>query len=121
MDINLKNKIERFLNSLKIENLEILDYVCIENVDSEYAYESIYDQLWDSGAFDIEIKDYVSAMGYLLEHDASLMDSLILASALGHDLQHLNSKDLASMLASKNAKDDLYHAKYEINNFFINL
>jgi intracellular sulfur oxidation DsrE/DsrF family protein len=121
METTLKNKIETFLKSLNIDNLEIMDYVDIEEIDMNNAYESIYDMLEEKNAFDIEIIYYSHAIEYLKEHDNSLNESLNLAAQLCFEVQNLNSEVLASLLASQNARTDFYDKETDIDNFFNSL
>jgi hypothetical protein len=121
METTLKTQIETFLKSLNIDNLEIMDYVDIEEIDLNNAYESIFGQLDDSGAFNIEIVYYSNAMEYLSENDNSLNESLNLAAELCYEVQNLNSEILASLLASQNVRNDFYEKEKKITNFFNSL
>ena len=121
METTLKTQIEEFLKSLNIENLEIMDYVDIEEIDINNAFESIYGQIDDAGGFNVEIIYYYNAMEYLKEHDNSLNESLNLAMLMNYDLENLNSEVLASLLASENARNDFQDKQKEITNFFNSL
>jgi hypothetical protein len=121
METTLKNKIETFLKSLNIDNLEIMDYVDIEEIDLSNAFDSIYGQIDDAGGFNVEIIYYSNAIEYLKEHDNSLNESLNLAAQLCFEVQNLNSEVLASLLASQNARTDFYDKEEEITNFFNSL
>lgn len=121
METTLKTQIEEFLKSLNIENLDLMDYVDIQDIDLNNAFESIFDMLDEKDAFNIEIIYYYNAMEYLREHDFSLNQSLEIAQELGYKLTDLNSELLASLLASQNARDDFYEKEKEITNFFNSL
>jgi hypothetical protein len=121
METKLKNKIEEFLKSLNIENLDLMDYVDIEDIDLNNAFESIYDMLDEKDAFNIDIIYYYNAMEYLKEHDNSLIESLILAEELGYKISDCNSEFLASLLATENARNDFQDKQKEITNFFNSL
>lgn len=121
MKTPLKTQIETFLKSLNIDNLEIMDYVDIEDIDMNNAFESIFDMLDEKDAFNIDIIYYYNAMEYLKEHDNSLNESLNLAMLMNYDLENLNSEVLASLLASENARNDFYKKEKEITNFFNSL
>ena len=121
METTLKNKIETFLKSLNIDNLEIMDYVDIEEIDLNNAYESIYDMLDEKNAFDIEIIYYSNAIEYLSENDPSLSESIEIAKELGYTFKNLNSEVLASLLASRNARYDFQEKQEDIDNFFNSL
>jgi len=114
-------KTEEFLKSLNIENLDLMDFVDIQDIDLNNAFESIYDMLDEKDAFNIEIIYYYNAMEYLKEHDNSLNESLNLAAQLCYEVQNLNSETLASLLASQNARNDFYKKEEEITNFFNSL
>jgi hypothetical protein len=125
METTLKNKIETFLNSLNIDNLEIMDYVDIEEIDLSNAFDSIYGQIDDARGFNVEIIYYSNAIEYLKEHDPSLNQSLDLAAEMGlltlFTNNNLNSEVLASLLASQNARNDFYDKETDIDNFFNSL
>ena len=110
-------KIETFLRSLKTE-VEIMDYVKVEDIDYLDAYNSIYDMIDENGGFDIEIIYYSRAIEYLEINDNSLRESLEIAQEYGYELKNLNSEILASLLASQNAKKEFYELEKEINDFF---
>ena len=114
---NNAQKIETFLRSLKTE-VEIMDYVKVEDIDYLDAYNSIYDMIDENGGFDIEIIYYSRAIEYLKENDNSLRESLEIAQKYGYELKNLNSEILASLLASQNARDEFYELEKEINDFF---
>jgi intracellular sulfur oxidation DsrE/DsrF family protein len=112
METTLKNKIETFLKSLNIDNLEITDFIDIEEIDLNNPFDSIYGLIEENGGFNIEIIYYLNAIQYLQEHDPSLNESLNLASEFGLNTlfanNTLNSEFLASLLASHNVRNDFY-------------
>lgn len=110
----------KFLNELKTD-VCITDYVNIEDIDFENAYESIYEQVQDNNGFEIEIIYYSNAMEYLTQNDTSLKQSLEIASELGYTNKYLNSELLATLLASKNAIENFSDLESEINNYFTEL
>ena len=117
-------RIEAFLNSLdaKIEiNDNLSNYVDIEEIDFSDAFNSIYEMVYDNGGFDIEVIYYSNAIKYLQENDASLQESLEIASEYGYELKNLNSEVLASLLASRNSQENFYDIKEEIEDFFAEL
>jgi predicted nucleic acid-binding Zn-ribbon protein len=118
METTLKNKIEEFLKSLNIDNLEITDFIDIEEIDLNNPIESIYNQIDDNGGFNIDIIYYSNAIQYLKENDPSLNESLNLAAELCYEVKNLNSEILASLLASQNVRNDFYDAESKISNFF---
>ena len=76
----------------------------------EYTADQIEEELQDNGFFDVEIIYYANAIDYLKEHDTSLNESLEIAAEYGYITEDLNSELLASLLASRNKKEDF--AKY---------
>ena len=122
--VNNTEKIEAFLKSLdaKIEiNDNLINYVDIENIDFSDAFNSIYDMVEENYGFDIEIIYYSNAIKYLQENDASLQESLEIAEEYGYELENLNSEVLASLLASRNAREDFADLREEIEDFFAEL
>ena len=113
----MKTKIENFLSELNTE-IDVLNYVDIDNIDMNNAYESIYEMIEDNNGFNIEIIYYHKAMEFLLNNDNSLRDSFEIASELGYNVDGLNSEILASLLASKLVRDEFYQLEDEINKFF---
>ena len=118
---NTTAKIEAFLNSLdaKIEiNDKLINYVDIKHIDFSDAFSSIYDMIYEKGGFNCEVIYYSNAIKYLQENDASLMESLEIASDLGYEVKNLNSEILASLLKSQNVRDEFLELRDEINEFF---
>ena len=116
----MKTKIENFLYALNTE-IDVLSFVNIYNIDHSNAYDSIYQMIDNNGGFDIEVIYYSRAIEYLSENDPSLNESLEIASEFGYSCENLNSEILASLLASKNARNDFSELEEEINTFFENL
>ena len=114
---NNAQKIETFLRSLRTE-VEIMDYIQIEDIDYSDAYQSIYEMIDENGGFDIDIIYYSNAINYLKENDSSLHESIEIALEYGYELKSINSEILASLLASQNARNEFYELEKEINDFF---
>jgi len=74
--------------------------------------ESVLD---DNGGFNIEIIYYSKAMKYLSENDASLSESVEIASDMGYSLEDINSETLASLHASQKVREDFYSITNEID------
>ena len=119
-ETNNTEKIESFLRSLKTE-VEIMDYIQIEDIDYSDAYQSIYEMIDDNGGFDIEIIYYSNAINYLKENDPSLRESMEIAQEYGYEPKNINSELLASLLASQNAREEFYTLQDDINDFFAEL
>jgi peptidoglycan hydrolase CwlO-like protein len=121
---NLNNtqteSIFNFLNNLNTE-VCITDYVNIEDIDFENAFDSIQEKLNDENGFDMEVIYYGSAIDYLKENDPSLKESLELASDMGFELKNLSSEVLASLLKTENEREKFNELESEINDFFSEL
>ena len=116
----MKTKIKDFLSELSTE-IDVLNYVDIDNIDHNNAFDSIYQMIEDNNGFDIEIIYYSNAIDFLAENDPSLQESLEIASDYGYEANNLNSEILASLLASKLVRDDFYELESEITDFFEDL
>ncbi len=116
----MKTKIENFLSKLSTE-VDVLNLIDIDNINFDDAFNSIYEMIDDNDGFNIEIIYYSKAIAFLAEHDPSLYESLELASEFGYEVGNLNSEILASLLASKLARDEFYELEEEINDFFLEL
>jgi len=113
----MKTKIENFLRELDTE-IDVLNFVDIDNIDHDNAFESIVDMINDNNGFDIEVFYYSNAIDYLSENDPSLRESLSLAHKMGYTADNLSSEILASLLKTENVKNEFYELEDEINNFF---
>lgn len=111
-------KIKTFLDSIEIDNVNIMDFVDIDEIDTDNAAESIFEMINDNGGFDIEIIYYSNAIEYLKRYDNCLTESIEIAIEYGYTIENLNSELLASLLASKNAMNDFWDYQNEINDFF---
>ena len=111
-------RIEDFLKGLEIDNLYVMDYVNIDDIDFSDAYQSIYEMIDDNGGFNVEIIYYSNAIDYLSNNDPSLHESLQLAADFGFELSKLNSEVLASLLASEKCRDDFSALETDIEEFF---
>ncbi len=114
---NKNEKIEAFLSNLDTE-VDILNCVDIDNIETFNAYYDIQEMIQENGGFDIEIIYYSTAMEYLTEHDTSLSDSMEIASDMGYETANLNSELLASLLASNKAVSEFEELQAEIDEFF---
>ena len=111
-------RIEDFLKSLNIDNLYVMDYVNIDDIDFSNAYQSIYEMIDDEGGFYVDIIYYSNAIDYLAKNDPSLHESLALADVFGFELSKLNSEVLASLHASEKCRDDFSALETDIEEFF---
>ena len=118
MNEETKTKIENFLKEVSPDDVYILDYVDIDNIDLENPFDSIEEMISDNNGFDVEIIYYSNAIEYLKNNDPSLNESLEIASKYGYEVGKLNSEILASLLASQNARNDFADLRDDIENFF---
>lgn len=118
MNETVQNQISEFLKGLNVENLYIMNYVDVESIDVENAFDSIFEQIDENRGFDVEIIYYSNAIAYLKKNDPSLNESLEIAIEYGFELKNLNSEVLASLLASQNVRNEFYELQDEINEFF---
>ena len=112
-----QTKVFEFLNGL-MSDVCITDYVNVEDINIDNAYNSIQEKIDDNNGFDIEIIYYSKAIEYLSKNDPSLKESLGIASDYGFELKNLTSETLASLLASQNARENFYGLESEIETFF---
>ena len=112
--------IENFLSGLRTE-IDILNLINLEDISFSDAYNSIYDMIDENNGFDMEVIYYASAMEYLMQNDNSLRESLEIAEEYGFELTSLSSEILASLLKSRNVREEFNELQGEIDNFFTDL
>ena len=112
-----KDEIKKFLSGLKT-NVDILDYIDVEKIDAENAFESICEMIEENGGFDREVIYYSNAIDFLAKNDPSLTESLEIAAEFGFKVDSLNSEILASLLASKLIREEFEELEDEIEVFF---
>jgi len=111
-------------NKKSIEYLEALQELTLEHCQEdatdfintniqadliEYSPQEIFEELHDSGFFNVEIIYYYKAIEYLKENDCSLSDSIELAVEIGYTLENINSETLASLHASRQREEIFYN------------
>ena len=117
-------KIETFFAELdeQIElNDNIINYVDIDAIDENDAFNSIYEMIEENDGFNCDVIYYSNAIKYLQENDPSLRESLEIAEEYGYDIKNLNSEILASLLKSQNVRNEFLELRDEINEFFESL
>lgn len=105
-------KLEK-LEKINIENLDITYY--IQNIEDVQTFDDLHELLDENRAFEVEIIYYSEAIKYLMEHDASLRESIDIANDYGIETENINSEILASLLASQKVREDFYSYEDEIN------
>jgi len=91
-----------------------LDYFTEEEIKDFKNFDALTNEMYEKGAFDIEIIYYHTAMDFLTKNDPSLTESLSIASEMGYDVKNLNSEVLASVLASDMAKNEWNELEMDI-------
>tara|TARA_B100001175_G_scaffold241185_1_gene207521 strand:+ start:960 stop:1394 length:435 start_codon:yes stop_codon:yes gene_type:complete len=106
-----KNELMRdTLQQLTIKYLEEDATDFYNNIEDlgEKDSQEIWEDLTDSGFFDVEVIYYHKAMEYLKENDCSLSESVELATEHGYTLENINSELLASLHASEKRREDFF-------------
>jgi uncharacterized protein (DUF1786 family) len=112
-------KIEKFFREeIKMNHIDIMYYVDAESVNS---LNDVYESIDEKNGFDVEIIYYRDAMEYLMERDTSLRESLEIAHEYGYTADNINSELLASLLASKECREEFMSYEDEITEFFNSL
>jgi hypothetical protein len=112
-------KIEKFFREeIKMNHIDIMYYVDAESVNS---LNDVYESIDEKNGFDVEIIYYRDAMEYLMERDTSLRESLEIAHEYGYTADNINSELLASLLASRECREEFMSYEDEITEFFNNL
>ena len=112
---------EKFFNKISEElEFDIMDYIQDYELEDINDYDELEEKLEDERAFDIEIIYYAKAMEYLMEYDTSLSESMEIADEYDYDTKNINSELLASLLASRNAREEFYDLQDEIEEFLTN-
>ena len=119
-----KETLEDLKNKKSIEYLEALQELTLEHCQEdatdfintniqadliEYSPQEIYDELFDTGFFDVEIIYCSKAIEYLKENDCSLSESIEIAVEMGFTLENINSYNLASLHASRQRQEIFYN------------
>jgi len=103
MDTTTKNElIKNTLQDLSLEYLgeDATEFLCSPDELEDYDTHQIFDELQDNGFFNVDIIYYTKAIEYLKENDASLSESIDIATEYGYTLENINSETLASLHAS---------------------
>ena len=104
METITKNElIKNTLQDLTLEYLgeDATEFLSLPDELNDYDTHQIFDELQDNGFFTVDIIYYSKAIKYLQENDASLCESIEIATEYGYTLENLNSEALASLHASQ--------------------
>ena len=109
-------KIEKFFREeVAMNEIDVMYFIDADEVQS---FDDVYDSLDDSRAFNVEIIYYTNAMEYLMARDPSLRESLEIAHEYGYTADNINSELLATLLASKECREEFMSYEDEITEFF---
>ena len=111
MDTTTKNElIKNTLQDLTLEYLQedATEFLSLPDELEDYDTHQIFDELHDNGFFNVEIIYYSKAIEYLQENDASLCESIEIATEYGFTLDNINSETLASLHASRDRENKFW-------------
>ena len=111
METITKNElIKNTLQDLTLEYLgeDATEFLSLPDELEDYDTHQIYDELQDNGFFTVDIIYYSKAIEYLKNNDASLSESIEIASEYGFPLENINSEALASLHASRQRMDKFW-------------
>ena len=90
----------------------------LDQNNPQKCFDDIYNQLEENGFFNIEIIYHYKAIKYLQENDQSLQESIEIASEYGYNIEDVTSELLASLLASREAREVFDDLRDDFINFF---
>ena len=109
-------KIDKFFREeIKMNEIDVMYHIDAEEVNS---FDDVYEAIDNDGGFNVEVIYYTTAMEYLMERDPSLRESLEIAEEYGYTADNINSELLASLLASKECREEFMSYEDEITEFF---
>lgn len=109
-------KIKKFFDEeIRMNNIDIMYFIDADEVKS---FDDVYEAIDNNNGFDVEIIYYTAAMEYLMARDPSLRESLEIAYEYGYTADNINSELLASLLASKECREEFMSYEDEITEFF---
>ena len=94
------------------------NYKYFINTDEVKSFDEVYEAIDNDGGFNVEIIYYTAAMEYLMARDPSLRESLEIAHEYGYTADNINSELLATLLASKECREEFMSYEDEITEFF---
>ena len=110
--------LEEFVNTLSVDGVDLPYHIDWDNTDTVEDFDDLTEMLVDSGAFNIEVIYYGSAMEYLTKNDTSLTRSLGLAHEFGYTPDNINSELLASLIKSEDAREEWDEYESQADEFF---
>ena len=102
--------IKNTLQDLTLEYLgeDATEFLCSSDELEDYDTHQIYDELQDNGFFNVDVIYYSKAIEYLKNNDASLSESIDIATEYGFTLENINSETLASLHASRDRENKFW-------------
>ncbi len=110
--------LQEFVNTLSVDGVDLEYHIDWSSTDVVEDYYDLTEMLVESGAFNIEVIYYGSAMEYLTQNDTSLTRSLGLASEYGYTPDNINSELLASLIKSEDAREEWDEYENQVDEFF---
>jgi intracellular sulfur oxidation DsrE/DsrF family protein len=112
-------KIEKFFREeIKMNHIDIMYHVDADEVNS---FDDVYEAIDNDRGFEVEVIYYTTAMEYLMERDPSLRESLEIAEEYGYTPSNITSEVLASLLTSRECREEFMSYEDEITEFFNSL
>jgi hypothetical protein len=111
METTTKNElIKNTLQDLTLDYLgeDATEFLSLPDELEDYNTDEIQEELQDNGFFNVEIIYYSKAIKYLQENDASLSESIEIATEYGYTLENINSELLASLHASRDRENKFW-------------
>jgi hypothetical protein len=109
-------KIEKFFREeVAMNDIDVMYFI---NADEVKSFDDVYEAIDNDGGFNVEIIYYTAAMEYLMARDPSLRESIKIAEEYGYTLKNVTSEELASLLASRECREEFMSYEDEITEFF---
>lgn len=109
----IEQEINDILENIEFADVNVLQFVDVDdileddNIIGSYGFvDRVTEDIEDARGFDVEIIYYKKAMQYLMDYDSSLCESMEIAQELCYKVEDLNSETLASLHASKCAREE---------------
>ena len=107
-----------FVDTLSVDGVDLPYHIDWNNTDVVEDFYDLTEMLVESGAFNIEVIYYGSAMEYLTKNDTSLTRSLGLAHEFCYTPDNINSELLASLIKSEDAREEWDEYESQADEFF---
>jgi hypothetical protein len=112
-------KIEKFFREeVAMNDIDVMYFI---NADEVKSFDDVYEAIDNVNGFNVEVIYYTTAMEYLMARDPSLRESIGIAEEYGYTLKNVTSEELASLLASRECREEFMSYEDEITEFFNDL